>query len=468
MEPMDQSHIFGGGAAASVMTPFVMILLVLLCVLILSLPRRFVIVPVLSGAFLVWLPAQIYLLGVHWLVFRILILVGLLRVLASSPEGKGKPSRFIGGFTGIDRAFLFWIITQSVCVVLLFPEQGAVINQFGYLVDFLGGYFLIRFLIRNESDLFLAIKCLAVLSVILAASMIVEQLRLTNYLAQLAGVAKSAEIREGKIRSQGVFQHSITAGTVGATWLPLFFLLWRNGKSRILAIVGFIGASIITYTSQSSTPLLAYAAVFVALAFWPIRHKMRTVRWAIVLSIAGLAMVMKAPVWFLIAHIDLTGGSSGYHRAQLIDNFVRHFWDWWLIGVKDTSSWGYDLWDVQNQYVSTGETGGLLAFCFLIVLVTRCFVRLGDARKKIAGDKNQEWLLWFLACALFSNALAFIGVNYFDQSRVSWFLIVAAICAATSPMLEKTAEEPVPQETTGSRLQSGFQSIPNVSKLNLR
>ena len=201
-----------------------------------------------------------------------------------------------------------------------------------------------------------------------------------------------------------------------------------------------------TFTSQSSTPLLAYAAGFLGIGFWFLREKMKMVRWAIVLSIAGLAMVMKAPVWFIIAHIDLTGGSSGYHRAELVDQFIRHFWDWWLMGVKDTSQWGDDLWDVQNQYVAIGETGGLIAFYFFIALVTRCYARLGNARKKIAGDKDQEWLVWFLACALFSNTLAFIGVNYFDQSRISWFLILSFICAATSPLLKTGAKKEVASE----------------------
>jgi hypothetical protein len=52
---------------------------------------------------------------------------------------------------------------------------------------------------------------------------------------------------------------------------------------------------------------------------------------------------MKAPVWFLIARIDLAGGSSGYHRAMLIDTFLRHFGDWWLLGTKDAFSWGWDM-----------------------------------------------------------------------------------------------------------------------------
>jgi len=30
--------------------------------------------------------------------------------------------------------------------------------------------------------------------------------------------------------------------------------------------------------------------------------------------------------------IDLTGSSTGWHRAELIDSALRHFNEWWLVG----------------------------------------------------------------------------------------------------------------------------------------
>src|ERR1700739_897835 len=220
-DAVPQSHIFGGGASASVMTPAILVLFIVLALMILLLPRQFIIIPFLSGAFLIWLGGQFYVAGVHWLVLRVLIFVTLGRVLLTKPKGEDGLFRFAGGLTEIDRAFLFCVLIQAVCMVLLFQQTEALVNQFGFLVDYLGGYFVLRFLVRNEGDLYRALKWLAVLSVVLAAGMIVEQLKLTNYFALLAGVTKSAEIREGKIRSQGVFQHSIPAGTVAATWIPL-------------------------------------------------------------------------------------------------------------------------------------------------------------------------------------------------------------------------------------------------------
>jgi hypothetical protein len=157
---------------------------------------------------------------------------------------------------------------------------------------------------------------------------------------------------------------------------------------------------------------------------------MRTVRWGMVAALAFLALVMKAPVWFVIAHIDLTGGSSGYHRAIIVDQFIRNFKDWWLIGVNDVSTYAYEAWDVQNQYVMVGETGGLAAFVFFILMIVRACRRIGRARQVVAGT-SQEWLIWFLGATLFAHLVTFFGVNYFDQSKVSWFVLLAMISAAT-------------------------------------
>lgn len=438
-DAIEQSHIFGGGAGASILSPAVAALLAVFGILILLLPRKFVIFPFLSGAFVIWLGAQIYVGGVHWLALRILILFACVRLAFSRPRGDVKPSRFGGGFTGIDRAFLGYVLVQAACVMLLFQQTQAVINQFGFLIDFVGGYFVIRFLIQDRDDLYRALKCLACLSALLAFGMVIEQLRQINLFAMLAGLSVNPGVREGKIRSQGVFQHSIPAGTVAATWIPLFILLWKNGKAKLLAGVGLVGATLMTSTSQSSTPLLAYAASLLGICMWPLRGKMKFVRRAIVAAIILLGLVMKAPVWFLIARIDLTGGSSGYHRAVIVDQFIRHFWDWWLIGVKDTAQWGWDLWDVQNQYVAAGESGGLVAFCLFVAVVVRAFVRLGNARKLAENDKQEQWLYWLVGCSLFSNALAFIGANYFDQSRISWFLILASVNLVTASLVQPAA-----------------------------
>lgn len=425
----DQSHAFGGGATDSVLSPIVLVGMLIAILFILVLPRRYVVIPFLFFAFLAPGGQQVYAIGVHWLTLRIVVLAGLIRLFREKSSSRGGV--FAGGFNSIDKAFLCCVIFEAVGTVLQYMQSQALINQVGFLIDYLGAYSLLRYLIQDRRDTYTAIKCLAVLTLILGYFMIREQLTMQNAFGALGGVQLVPDVREGKIRSQGVFQHALMAGCFAATLLPLFFLLWKNGKAKAFAVAGMVGCTIMTITSQSSTPLLAYVGGILAMCLWPIRKKMKAVRWGLVITLLGLAMVMKAPVWFVIAHIDLTGGSSGYHRAELIDQFIRHFSDWWLIGTHDAGTWGWDLWDTQNQYVNVGETGGLAAIVFFIIMICRCYRRIGNTTKAVAGRKGDEWFAWFLGATLFAHLAAFFGVNYFDQSKVSWFLLLAIICATT-------------------------------------
>jgi hypothetical protein len=423
---------FGGGVADTVLHPIVLIVMLIGIMLIFILPRKSVIFPVLFTTFLVPIGQQFYFAGIHLFVLRIIILMGLIRALSS----KGPSQRFVltGGWNSVDTAFSICIMAQAVAVVLLNQDLPSVINQVGFVWDCLGGYILLRSLIRNENDVYRTIKCFAVLAVILAICMVIEQKTLTNVFGLLKGVRATPEIRDGKIRSQGVFQHSLTAGAFAAPLVPLFFLLWKNGKAKAMAAVGVIAATTMTVATQTSSSLLTYAAGLLAMFLWPLRKNMRMVRWAFGLGLLTLHLAMKAPVWFLIARIDLTGSSSSYHRAELIDQFIRNFRDWLLLGTKDTANWGWDMWDVQNQYVAVGEAGGLLAFVFFIAVISRSFGRLGDARKKTEST-DQQWVLWFLGSAVFANVVSFFGVNYFDQSKMAWYALLAMIPAYTAVIL---------------------------------
>jgi hypothetical protein len=432
-EGPNQSHYFGGGPTETVLSPVVLVAMLIAILLILVLPRKYVVVPVLLIAFLVPIGQSVYAVGVHWLVLRIIVLVGLLRVVVMKFTSKKSP--FACGFNTIDKAFLICVVAQAIATPLQYMDSQALINQLGVLIDFLGAYFLLRALIHDQTDAYRTLKCLAVLAVFLGLCMVREQVALQNIFGQIGLDRTIPEIREGKIRSQAVFQHSLTAGTFGATLLPLFFLLWKNGKAKVLGAAGVVGSTLMTICSNSSTPLLAYVAGVLGMCLWPIRKKMKAVRWGIVGALVVLQMLMKAPFWFVIAHIDLTGGSSGYHRAELVDQFIMHFRDWWLIGTKDAGTWAYDLWDQQNQYVGVGEGGGLIAFVFFIVMISRSCAKIGIARKAVEGFRR-EWSFWFLGAAMFANLVAFFGVNYFDQVKVIWFVLLAMISATTASVMQ--------------------------------
>src|SRR5258708_30369687 len=95
---------------------------------------------------------------------------------------------------------------------------------------------------------------------------------------------------------RSVFQHSITAGTFAATLLPLFILLWSNGKSKIMAALGIVGSTIMTICSYSSTPLLVIVAGMVGVLLWPLRKEMRVIPWGIVIALLRLPVLVEWPV----------------------------------------------------------------------------------------------------------------------------------------------------------------------------
>jgi hypothetical protein len=439
MQP--ENFRFGGGASETILHPIVLVALLIAIALIFLLPRKYVIWPVFCMAFLVPLGQEILVGGLHFFVFRIVILVVALRMLAatlSSPEGA------FGNRLGIlDIVFVLWALFRALASVLIFSfNSGAVVNQAAFLLDAIGGYFVLRYLIRDDDDIYRVLRAFVVVSCVIAVCMIFEKVLQVNVFGLLGGVRAVPESRGGAVRAQGPFQHELLAGTFGATLIPLFFLLWKNGKSYVLAAVGAISATIMVFASHSSTPVLAYGAGILAICAWPLRRHTRTVRWGMVAALVGLNMVMKAPVWFIIQHIDVVGGSSGYHRAMLVNDFIVHFRDWWLIGTTENARWGFNMWDMCNQFVAEGQVGGLATFVCFVALICICFSRIGTARKAVEGDREKEWYFWFFGAALFSHVVGFFGISYFDQTRFSWFALLVMIVTATAAYLPEKVRSP--------------------------
>ena len=457
MQP--ENFRFGGGASETILHPIVLVAMLIAMALILLLPRKYVIWPVISAAFLIPLGQEILISGLHFSVYRIIILTVALRMLASmfsSPEG------IFGDRLGtLDVVFLLWALFRAFAGVLVFSfNSGALVYQAGFLLDALGGYFVLRYLIRDEDDIYRTLRAFAAVSCVIAVCMVFERLHQVNVFGLLGGVRATPEVRGGSVRSQGPFQHELLAGTFAATLLPLFFLLWKSGKSHVLAAIGAISATIMVFTSHSSTPVLAYGAGILAICAWPIRRHTRAVRWGIVAALIALNMVMKAPVWFIIQHIDVVGGSSGYHRARLVNDFIMHFRDWWLMGTTENARWGFNMWDMCNQFVAEGQVGGLATFLCFLAMICICFSRIGTARKTVEGDRDKEWYFWLFGTALFSHVVGFFGISYFDQTRFSWFALLAMIVIATAAYLPEKVRAPRPVRLPAARPAASYARIP--------
>ena len=426
---------FGGGGESNA-NPLSIAITILAGILILVLPRKKALMVFMVTAFIIPYGQVIVVVGLHFQMVRLLIIFGWMRIVKDF--GKYKP--LFGDTHPIEKAFVGLTIAGAIGFSLCYREWPAVLNQLGSIYTSFGIYFLLRFLVREQEDIDQLVKALITIAVIAALPMVLEQVSSRNIFGIIGGVPLETQVRDGRIRSQAFFAHSIIAGCFGATLVPLCFYLWTQAKQRSWAVVGTIAALVMTITSASSTPLLALLGGMMAICFWPIRENMRWVRRSVVASLIFLHLIMKGPVWALIDHIDIVGGNSANHRYQLVDQFIRHFWDWWLVGTAHNGDWGYDMWDTANFYVGVGESGGLLAFIFLLAIISRGFRAIGLARSSFPSDKSQQWSYWMLGAALFSQCVAFFGISYFDQTVADWYALLVIIIVATQRFIPVKAK----------------------------
>ena len=259
-------------------------------------------------------------------------------------------------------------------LTLVFHEPDVLVFRLGILYDAVGTYYLFRVFIYDLDDICTVFKTVCVVLVSLAITMLVEKTKGVNPLAFIDFGPSGVSSTNDHFRAQGAFAHPILAGTVGAVCLPMAIYLWR--LNRQLAFVGIISTLCIVYASGSSGPILTTLSVLAALCLWKVRTRLQAIRWLCLFLILVLDLLMNDPVYFLLARVDITGGSTGYFRAQLIRSAIEHLNEWWLIGTDYTRHWmasgitaNLRHTDMTNYYLQMGVSGGgLLRSCSFLSL----------------------------------------------------------------------------------------------------
>jgi len=311
----------------------------------------------------------------------------------------------------------------------------------------------------------------AVLLVPIAAEMAMEKVTGKDLFAALGGVPVNAIVRAGKIRAEGPFRHPILAGTVGATCLPLMIGIWR--QYRGYAILGIGACLVMTLASASSGPIMSLLIGVFALVFWRFQGWTKAARWAAVLTYLVLNLAMTRPAYYLISRIDLAKGSTGWHRARLIDSTIGHFSEWWLFGTSYTLHWMPDQGngagdgrntDITNYYITFAVLGGVLSLLLFLAILWFCFRWIGAIlRTQPDLPESDRFLIWSFGAGLFAHAATSLSVAYFDQSMVFFWLNVAVISSLYS-ILTKAAPASLPEaeaeltEAPGARLE-GFAAL---------
>jgi len=419
------------------------VFLMVASIAILALPLRFVTLPLLAGACYMTLGQGVEIAGLSFPMIRLLIAVGFIRIILRREKRTGR-------FNSLDKLMVAWAAWAVFSSLFHGDPSQAFVNRLGLVYNACGVYFLVRVFCRSIDDAVLVCQFVAALLIPLSISMLVEQITGTNMFSIFGGVAEISEVRRGITRAQGPFAHSILAGSVGAACLPLMAALWL--KQRAVAVVGAAACLLIVLTSASSGPLMSTAFAVLALSFWKMREYLSVVRWSAVFMYLALALVMNAPAYYILARIDLTGSSTSWHRAELINAAINHFSEWWLIGTDYTRhwmpygvSWSGNHVDITNYYINMGVYGGLALLLLFIAgfwsgfsFVGKCIPRLEKVprgrRSRVPEQtrvtQSDAIVMWSLGSSLFVHAATVLAVSYFDQSVIFLYTTLALIAAS--------------------------------------
>jgi hypothetical protein len=415
-------------------TPVAAVALLVTACLMWALPRRFAVCPLLVMTCLMPLGQQLILSGLHFPLYRLLLLVGALRVAA-----KGEAARL--KWTRMDTLFCWWVLVSLVFGTLGEPTQARLVNRLGEAYSAIGTYFFVRCVVVNFEDIVTAVRTLAFLSLPIAALMVVEKMTAHNLLSVFGGVPELTQEREGHIRCQGAFDHPIIAGTFGATQVPLFVALWfYRPKDRLLGFAATAAALVIATTASSSGAFLTIFAGLGGVALWKARRFLRPLRWGALVAFLCMPIVIKAPAWHLMAILGSNLGGEGAYRSWLIDQAIAHVKEWWLFGTNYTANWGAargqlinpDMVDIVNQYVAEGISGGLLKLGLFLLIIFSSFKGLGQTLRDNAPSSSAKLFVWAIGVSLFAHCFSFLSISYFDQMIVVWFWLLASISCIVS------------------------------------
>jgi len=392
----------------------------------LLLPKRYAFVPLLFAAFNI---GNVEFLG-ELTISRALVITGVARgvLLGSKPFNASNL---------IDKLFLlfsFYAFLSS----FFHPDtpHNPLNERLGLILNVFGSFLYGRCYLQGENSF----QRLAVGSLIalipLAALLTLEATTGSNYYYGHFGARRAvAQFRDG-FRACGPFGHSILAGTSGAVTLALFVPHWSQKKK--FAAAGILGCLAIVGASNSSGPIAATLFTGGIIYLWKYRQYVNKAKWAVAWAIVILSLYMDRPFYYVLDSIDFTGGSTGWHRARLIQMSIDHIHEWWLFGTDYTRhwmptgvSWSPDHTDLTNYYIHLGVIGGLPLSLLLIAIIGISLKKLlNNSLALEQSDKQKEaFTAWCAIAALGAHASSFISISYFDQMYVPFYLLIAAIAS---------------------------------------
>jgi hypothetical protein len=252
-------------------------------------------------------------------------------------------------------------------------------------------YWIFRKSIRSYADVIFVFKVAAFCALAMAPLVALEWATGRNPFVVMGTVM--TRIREGRYRCQASFPHSIMLGVFWASFLPVFASLGITRAQEHLYWLAAGAAAFIVAATASSTPLVSLAAGVCLLAAFNWRRYGKQAAIGFCIIAAAMHVVMQAPVWHLLSRVGIIGGSTGWHRYYLVDQAIKHFREWAILGTRSTAHWGHHLFDITNQYVLEGVQGGfisLVLFIMLLIMAVKTMGRFSMSRI----PRQQQWVAW--------------------------------------------------------------------------
>ena len=138
--------------------------------------------------------------------------------------------RINGDLNQLDLFMLAWATVALCSSFFRFEVDDTLIVRIGLVYNTCGAYFLVRVFSVSIDDLKGLDRMIAIILIPIAIEMIYEQLNSHNIFSVLGGVPFNPALRDGNIRAQGPFGHSILAGTVGG-FASFMVGIWQHRKA---------------------------------------------------------------------------------------------------------------------------------------------------------------------------------------------------------------------------------------------
>ncbi len=423
------------------------ILIIVICTCLVALaPRRWAIFGMLCGVLFLPQSQQFFIGGINIFGLRFLEVAAVFRIFARKEYTSIR-------LTQLDKLLLTFFIYSTIIFLLRSSDGQA--YQIGLAVDALSCYFAFRSFIKDDSDIRWILRMFVWILVPFTIIVTIESVTTNNpFSTYMGGISYGGDwLRNGRLRCQGSFRHSSLLGSVAASFIAIYIAALVGRFDRKQAWVGIASCLVIIWACNSGGPISSVANVAFCWTLWAFKQHLKLIKRGLLIVLALIAVVMEAPLIYLPAKVSSITGGDGWHRSFLMEISFHDLDKWWMFGMplSETIDWfpyhtpGTGFADITNQFIAYGLDSGLLAIVLCVAFLAAAFREIGYILKTSAHANNSPtpvtYITWGLASALVMHIANWLGIIYFDQSYVVWYLQLAMIGSLRNQTERFSAEQ---------------------------